>query len=144
MKKPEYYVDTCIWLNLFKKEGDPTKGVPYWQLAKEFVEQAEEKNETILVSTIILKELQCKAGEKFDELKQFFKETTCIQLIKTTNEDYTLARIFEQQHGQLSFYDYLHVAIAKRLKALFITRDSELLQFARNNVLVFKPEELLR
>jgi len=33
----QYYVDTSIWLNFFKKEGDPTKGVPYWQLAKAFL-----------------------------------------------------------------------------------------------------------
>jgi len=39
-----YYVDSCIWLNLFKKEGDVAKGVPYWEITKKFIEFAENKN----------------------------------------------------------------------------------------------------
>jgi len=143
MNKKECYVDSCIWLNLFKKEGDPTKGVPYWQLAKEFVELIEDGSGLIFVSTIVLKELQFKLGERFDEVKQFFKEAGFIQIIKTTNEDYNLARELEQQHGFLSFYDYLHIAIAKRLDIPLITRDTGLMEFAKDQIDVFKPEDLL-
>ena len=35
--KKEYYIDSCIWLNMFKNEGDSSKGVPYWKIAKEFI-----------------------------------------------------------------------------------------------------------
>ena len=38
MVQKTYYVDSCIWLNLFKKEGDPTKGAPYWKITQEFLE----------------------------------------------------------------------------------------------------------
>lgn len=55
MNTKEYYVDSCIWLNLFKKEGDSTKGVPYWQLTKELAEQIENNKELIFVSAIVLK-----------------------------------------------------------------------------------------
>jgi len=140
--KKEYYIDSCIWLNLFKNEGDSSKGVPYWKIAKEFIEKIEENGDIIIVSTIVLKELQFKLEGKFEEVKQFFQETEFIHLIKTTNEDYDLAREFERQHGLLSFYDYLHTTTCLRLNAPLITRDRDLIEFALNQIEVFKPEEL--
>ena len=38
MVQKSFYIDTCIWLNLFKKEGDPSKGVPYWKIAEDFID----------------------------------------------------------------------------------------------------------
>lgn len=139
-----HYVDTCIWLNLFKKDGDETKGIPYWKLAKDFIEQVEDDKDIIFVSTITLKELTFKLGDKFNEVKQFFQESDFIKIIKTTPEDYNQARTWEQDHQLLSFYDYLHVAIAKRLNTPLITRDRDLMEFAREHVEVFRPEDLLR
>lgn len=143
MINKKYYVDSCIWLNLFKKEGDPTKGVPYWKLAKDFIEKVEEQNEKIVVSTIVLKELYFTTKDKFSKIQEFFKESQYIEIAKTTHEDYALARKWEQEHKTLSFYDYLHVAIAKRLDASLITRDEDLIEFAKSHVEVFKPEDLI-
>ena len=144
MLSKSYYIDTCIWLNIFKKEGDVTKGVPYWKLAKEFIEQVEDGKETVIVSTIVLKELEFTLHSRFYEIKQFFKESGIILITKTTPEDYALAREFEQTHTLLSFYDYLHVAIARRLNVPLITRDRDLMEFAKKHIKVFKPEDLLR
>ena len=59
-------------------------------------------------------------------------------------EDYDLARKFENEEEiKLSFYDYLHVAIAKRLNVPLITRDKELIYFAKKHIGVFKPEDLI-
>ncbi len=137
------YFDSCIWLNLFKKEGDASKGVPYWKLAKEYIEKVKEENTIIIVSTIVLKELSFKLGVKFDEVMKFFKESDFIKIIKTSPEDYNLARIYEQEHGLISFYDYLHVAICRRLNIQLITRDSDLMEFAGTKIKVHKPEDLL-
>ena len=142
--KKEHYIDSCIWLNLFKKEGDPAKGIPYWKLAKDFIEHVEEENGRIIVSTIVIKELSFKLVEKFDDVKQFFKEAVFISIVKTTTDDYGMAREFERRHGLLSFYDYLHVAIAKRLNVSLLTRHNHLITFAKIHIEVFKPEELLR
>ncbi|MBI2147423.1 PIN domain-containing protein [Candidatus Woesearchaeota archaeon] len=139
----EYYLDSCIWINLFKKEGNPAKEVPYWILAKEFIEQVEHENRRIVVSTIVLKELSFQLGEKWGDVQQFFKEAEFIDIVKTSDDDYVFAREAEQRHGLLSFYDYLHVFISKRLNTKLITRDNELIKFARNHVEVFKPEQLL-
>ncbi len=144
MPHKSHYVDTCIWLNLFKKEGDETKGIPYWKLAKDLIEQVEDENDFIIVSTITLKELTFKLGDRFNEVKQFFQESNSIKIIKTTPDDYDQARQWEQEHQLLSFYDYLHVAIAKRLEIPLIIRDRDLMEFAQEHVEVFKPEDLLR
>ncbi len=140
MVQQTYYVDTCIWLNLFKKEEDSTKKVPYWKLAKDFLEQ----NNRLIISTIVLKELSYKLGEQFEERLKFFRNTDFVEIIKTTQEDYDLARTFEREEEfEISFYDYLHVAIAKRLNIPLITRDRDLMKFAKKHIEVYKPEDLL-
>ncbi len=79
MVKKDHYVDSCIWLNLFKKEGDATKGIPYWQSAKEFIEKVENDEDIILVSTIVIKELSFKLGNKFNEVNKFFQEISFVK-----------------------------------------------------------------
>jgi len=37
--KKRYYIDTCIWLNLFKKEVDSKSGIQYWKFAKDLIEE---------------------------------------------------------------------------------------------------------
>ncbi len=142
MMKNLFYVDTCIWLNLFKKEGDSTKGTPYWKLAEEFIEI--KKDSKIIVSTIILKELNFKLRNKFWLVEGFFKSRDYIKIVKTGPEDYNLARNIEGINKTiLGFHDYLHITIAKRLNAVLITRDKELIKTAKKYVEVKKPEELI-
>jgi len=135
-----YYVDSCIWINLFKKEGKEKEGVPHWKIAKDFIENGN----TIIVSTIVIKELSFKIKEKLELAMRFFKDNESIKLIKTVPEDYDLARKFEnEEQFKISFYDYLHVAIAKRLNIPLITRDKDLITFAKKHLDVYKPEDLI-
>ena len=96
--KKSYYVDTCVWMNLFKKEVNHKTGVQYWKLAKDFIEQVEEKQEEIIISTIVLKELYFVAKNKFEIINKFFKESGFIKIIKTNPEDYQLARKCEEEN----------------------------------------------
>lgn len=57
MENKKCYLDSCIWLNLFKKESDSTSGVQWWKLTKDFIEQVEERDGKVIVSTIVLREL---------------------------------------------------------------------------------------
>ncbi len=128
-----YYLDTCIWLNIFKKEKK------FWKQAYNIIQ-----NNNLIVSTIVLKELKFTLKNKFNIVLDFFKEDDYIDLIKTTNEDYNLARNFENEDFfKLSFYDYLHVAICVRNKFHLITRDYDLIKFAKKKIKVNKPEDLL-
>ena len=68
-----YYLDTSIWLNLFKKEGDSTKGIPFWKIAKNFIEKIKKDNNEILVSPMVMKALYFKAEDSFKIIDKFFK-----------------------------------------------------------------------
>ena len=114
--------------------------MPHWKIAKDFIENGN----TIIVSTIVIKELSFKIKEKLELAMRFFKDNESIKLIKTVPEDYDLARKFEnEEQFKISFYDYLHVAIAKRLNIPLITRDKDLITFAKKHLDVYKPEDLI-
>ena len=42
-----FYVDTCIYLNLWQKEKGIIFGKPFWLIAKEFFEYAENQDSVI-------------------------------------------------------------------------------------------------
>ena len=142
----QFYVDTCIWLNLFKKEGDATKGKPYWKIAEEFTEEVKlTPDSKIVVSTIVLKELTFKLGSEYHIAETFFKKAgEGIMLIKSISEDYDDARKVETRHAfRIGFLDCLHIIIAKRIGAVLVTRDKELLLVAKEYGEANKPENLV-
>ena len=92
----KFYVDTNSYLNLWKKECDETRGIPYWKLAKDFLDKTERENHTIVFSGLILKELKYKlTDEQFREksvlLESTYKKAEVIQ------EDYDNARKLESK-----------------------------------------------
>ena len=136
-----YYIDTCIWLNLFKREGDETKGEPYFKIAQDFIEKEADK---IVYSGIVLKEFRFILNDEiiFKEKKQFFKEF--FEFVKLSEKDYDLARKYEiENNSKISFYDYLHIAICKNNNFILITRDKDLIETAKKYINVKKPEEIL-
>lgn len=140
-----YFVDTCIWLNLFKKEGDETKGIPYWKIAKDFFEKVifTEKFE-IYYSGFILKELKFIINDDnlFREKLNYMEDE--FRFVKATSEDYDFARKLESEFKyEISFFDCTHIAISKRLNCILVTRDKELLGAARKHIKAHKPEELI-
>jgi len=142
-----FYLDSCIWLNLFKKEGDPTKGVPYWKIAEDLIEQVMfSENEEIIYSELVLKEIKFNLNneELFREKLLFLKRERKFRFVESMEEDYTFARKLESKSGfRISFYDCLHIAICKRLNFILITRDSLLIDFAKDYIEVQKPENLV-
>ena len=140
----EFYVDTNIYLNLWKKEGDASKGVPYWKLAKDFMDKAEKESSVIIFTGLILKELQYKLTneqfkEKADLLKSTYKKADVIE------EDYKNARKLESKSKfEVSFYDCLHISVCKRLNLALVTRDALMLNLAKSEGLKCgKPEDFL-
>lgn len=139
-----FYLDSCIWLNLFKKEGDPTKGTPYWKIAEDLIEHIKEGNNEIIVSPNVLKELSFKAENIFKIIKRFFEDEKYIKMIELIEEDKIFARKLESKsYFEISFYDCLHIAICKRLNLILVTRDNLLIDFAKEYIKVEKPENLL-
>lgn len=146
MKDKGFYLDTCIWLNLLKRECQLVSGKPVWIVARELIEQivfVEEKK--IFYSGLILKEIANKMKEEISltKLKRYFSDIKAIP-VATTEEDYLLARRIEKQSGFcIGFYDCLHIAICRRLELALVTRDKALIEFANGQIEVKRPEELL-
>ncbi|MBU1246289.1 MAG: PIN domain-containing protein [Nanoarchaeota archaeon] len=146
MAKTLFYLDSCIWLNFFKKEGDADKGIPYWKIAKDFIEKIIfSKEDEIIYSGFVLKELKFKLNEKeFKEKLLFFKNEERFKFVKATEEDYSFARKLESDlKYEISFFDCLHIAICKRLNLVLVTRDEDLIKFANKYIKVKKPEHLI-
>ena len=141
-----YYVDTCIWLNLFKKEGDASEGTPYWKIAEEFLKRADNEKIVICYSRCVLKELKFQlSADEFKKKQRLFKITPNYQEIFVTGEDVESARKIESEIGdKVSFYDLLHLVLSKRIRAVLITRDNLLLEVAKNySISAQRPEDVL-
>ncbi|MFH0797947.1 MAG: PIN domain-containing protein [Candidatus Woesearchaeota archaeon] len=139
-----YYIDTCIWLNLLKKEGDDTKGIPYWKIAEAFIDYAMFTDDRyIAYSGIMLRELESKLSkQKFQDVLSMLKGEEKFRFVSVTEEDYEFAREIESKSSYgLSFYDCLHVAVCRRLNLILITRDNLLIKSARGFIEAKKPED---
>jgi len=78
---PSYYIDTCVYLNLWQKE-ESKSGIKYWQIAKNLLEFIEEKNYTIYFSGFILKELNYILSKKeFENKKELFENIETVWMI---------------------------------------------------------------
>ena len=133
-----YYLDSCIWINFFNREGN------FNQIAKKLIIKISSNNDKIIVSTIVLKELESILEERFNIVNKYFINCDYIILTKTVNEDYNVARKIEYKNNfNIGFYDCLHIAISKRLHSILITRDNKMIDIAKEYVTVNKPEELV-
>ncbi len=146
MAQKSFYLDSCIWLNLFKKEGDSSKGAPYWKIAEDFINKVMfSEDKEIIYSGLILREIQFKLDNEtlFKEKTEFLKGESKFRFVEVTKEDYSAARKLESKSEfEISFYDCLHVSICKRLNLVLVTRDNELMSFAKEYVIAKKPEDL--
>ena len=140
----KFYVDTNIYLNLWKKEGDAAKGTPYWKLAKDFMDKAERENFTIIFTGLVLRELKYKlTEEQYEEKEELLKLT--YQKVDVIEDDYKNARKLESKSKfEISFYDCLHISVCKRLNLVLVTRDALMLSFAKDEgIKCGKPENFL-
>jgi len=141
----KFYLDTCIWLNLFKREGDHKKGKPYWKIAEDFIRDVKRsKHDRIIYSGFILKELKYKLDDVlFKKAEIFLNKSKYMFYHKTNDEHYSLARKYESESKfNISFIDCMNIAICKLNDFILITRDKELIKFSQKYIEVCKPEDL--
>ena len=145
MSKKSFYVDTCIYLNLWQKEGDEKFGIPYWKLAKEFFEKVESENKTVYYSGYLLKELSFILTEsEFTKKRLMFESSHNFKRIKLTLNEYELARKIESKDRGVGFYDIIHMLLSKKTNSILVTRDRALLKLAKKyNIRAKNPEQIL-
>ncbi|MEK6963003.1 MAG: type II toxin-antitoxin system VapC family toxin [Nanoarchaeota archaeon] len=139
-----FYVDTCIYLNLWQKETGRS-GAPYWKWAQEFFEKYNTEDTVFYYSGNILKELRFILGEKaFLQKREKLVRSENHKRLFLTNENIQQAREVERQLKRcISFYDILHLLYSKKVCAVLVTRDRKLIETApKYGVVAKRPEEL--
>lgn len=138
-----YYVDSCIYLNLWQKEGDDKN--PLWKFAKEFFEKVENENSTIYYSGFLLKEILFVFDEKqFIDKLELFNYSPNFKRVSLTKQEYEEAKKIKRKNSEISLYDIIHMLLAKQTDSILITRDKLLIQLSKKYSIVAKmPEEIL-
>ena len=141
-----FYADACIYLNLWKMEGNEKFGAPYWQIAKDFFEKFSSKDSFIYYSNFLIKELSfALTKEQFDKKKLLFCDSKNFRKVHISQEEISMARKIESELDYSpSFYDILHMLLAKKSNSILVTRDKNLLDASKKyNIEAKRPEELL-
>jgi len=141
-----FYVDSCIYLNLWQKEGNENFGKPYWKIAKEFFEKIEDKNAIVYYSGYLLKELSfILEKEIFNKKLQMFNHSHNFRRIRLSVKEFNLARAIEKESNyEISFFDIIHMLLARKTNSVLITRDKKLADISKKyNVIERTPEEML-
>ena len=139
-----YYVDSCIYLNLWQKEIDEN-GKPLWEYAKRFLEKAEEDNSLIYYSGFLLKELMFILDmEEYLQKRELFEDSPNFKKVILSKEEFQLAVQIRKQNKEISLYDIIHLLLSKKTNSILITRDELLIQLAgKFSIIAKKPEEIL-
>lgn len=140
-----FYVDTCVYLNLWKKETDE-KNRPLWKFAKDFLDIAFQNKTKIVYSGFILKELLfILSTEEYLSKKEIFEDNKLFEKAILSEKEYSTAIEMKNKNKfNCSLFDIIHTLIAKKTNAILITRDEDLIVFARSlSVTAKKPEEII-
>ncbi len=140
-----FYVDTCIYLNLWKKETN-LHNVPIWVYAKNFFEFVGKENSTIFYSGFILKEIMfLLSTEDYLIKRDFFESSSVFKKVSISQEEYSLAiKIKKDIKSNCSLFDIIHLIIAKKTSSILITRDEELINLSNYfGIKSQKPEEII-
>jgi predicted nucleic acid-binding protein len=140
-----FYVDSCVYINLWQKEVSKT-GNPLWKFAQDFFEYAEKGKKVIYVSGFVIKELGFVLDSaEFEKKKDIFNDEIRFRRIIAIPEDYDNARRLESATNfEISFFDCMHVILARRLGATLITRDGDLIKVALSRCPTARPEDVVR
>jgi len=135
-----FYVDTCIYLNLW--QGEEREEVKFWRIAEEFFKRCDAEKSTIIYSGFVRKELQRIAPDAFARNKLIFTDSR-FNKITASSEDYSAARVLESASNfSIGFFDCMHIVLTIKAGAILVTRDRALIEFAVQRCRVARPEEL--
>lgn len=139
-----FYVDTCVYLNLWKKEVDEN-GEKLWLYAKNFFELAEKTHSKIYYSGFILKEmLFLLSTNEYLEKREFFEDSLFEKIVLTEEEYKKAVKIKNKIISDCSLFDIIHISLAKKTNSILITHDRELIIMARGLGITAKtPNEVI-
>jgi hypothetical protein len=136
---------TCIYLNLWKKEVDE-QGNLLWEFAEKSFKKAESENSIIYYLGYLLKEIMFIFDEKqfIDKLELFNYSPRFIRVTLNKEEYEEAQRLKNMINSNINFFDILHILLARKTNSVIVTRDRELMEFAKRiNVQTKEPEDIL-
>jgi predicted nucleic acid-binding protein len=132
-----YYIDTCIWRDYWEDRNDGLK--PLGEFAFRFLKEIAERNDTIIVSNIIVDELGIKYS--FLEIVEIFDIIPKNNLMNVSLSESQLKEA-KKLFREVSFADILHAVIARDNNAILVTRDKHY-DLLRDIAEIQTPENLL-
>lgn len=144
MIKKLYYVDSCIWLNIFNDEDYPSRGIYLSTESRIFITRiALSENEGIVLSGFVLKEVKHKIADSVMSDKFIIYMKRYSTFIHASDDDYSFARKLESESGfTISFYDCMHIALCLKHSCILVTRDKRLIELANKYIITKMPEEV--
>ncbi len=138
-----YYVDSCIYLNLWQKEEVNNKKL--WKYAKEFFVLVSDNEEVIYYSGFLLKELMfILTIEEYLQKTELFNSQSNFKKIYLSENEFKLAKEIKKLNSKISLYDIIHMILTKKTNSILVTRDRDLILLAKYyRVSVRKPEEII-
>ncbi len=121
------YLDTCIYLNLWKKEEG------FWRDAKRLFDFAMQNGVKIFYSGFVLKELLfLLSTEEYLEKRDFFDfDNVFCKVMLSRNEYIEAQKIKNRVASGCSLFDVIHVLLARKTNSILVTCDKELLELSR-------------
>ena len=132
----KYYVDTCIWIDCYENRSDNLR--PLGEFAFNFFLRLEDED-IVYYSKLTLRELRKKYSDTII-LSIFDVAKDNLVFLDTFEEDITNSKRLLSS-GLVHDSDAIHIALSRRVGALLITRDKEIL--FSGLVKAFRPEELV-
>ncbi len=134
-----YYLDACIWIDYLEDRRDKFRPLGEW--ACRLINQILDSDDYFMLTDILFDELKKHLSDnRLSELAQLVPKKTRV-FIQFNKEDIRNAQNYKKRY-RLYGGDALHLALAKRMGAVWITRDKHFMQMDMP-VQIFKPEDLL-
>lgn len=134
-----YYLDSCIWRDYFENRSDKFRPLGDWALA--LIKKIIGEEDLILYSRLTIKELSKDYDEEKIGLLFSIVPIHLFVEIKISEEDIKEANYISKKL-KIPHPDALHSILAKRNKAIFVTRDKHFYEL-ENQLIIKKPEELI-
>lgn len=135
----KYYIDTCIWIDLYEdREG--YNGEPLGEYAVTFLSSLQKKKAKIVITDILLKELQQFYTD--EQIRgMFFLFTPLIEKVVGSQNQFEEARNLALERN-LPKGDALHAILSRDYSFFFITRDKDFRKLT-DITQTYTPEQLI-
>jgi len=144
--KMRVYIDTNVFLNVWFREVDPKTGKELWRFSAEFLKRLGDFPSFTSRSVIAeIKKVLSESGIDEQKILERVEAVKIVvdEIVKIIKADRVEALRLMDERGIEDVFDARNAAICKRLNAVLVSRDRELVNKLKGYVRVAEPEELL-